>query len=344
MKIWIDGRICDENTLYARFCEELIEAFVAENSEHEIIVYRKSNLNLSKNKYIDNLTAAKIFNKEHFAFMIFFDYCIPSKFTGEYTIVLEWLKEIFFPKKQWIHRKIHSYKLTRAIEKSKNIIALDGGTALELNERLNVAENKIRKIHGFFPIYETVSKPVVHADIKTKHNLRGEYLIYDSGNEIHNNFERILKTIKKLKDSWVIVYIIILCDATTKDLDIRGKVIEYDIANQILFLGQVSKDIEHLYYEQSLWVIFSSIYESFPFQFVKAIAYNCHIFANDIPANRQIMWDSISYLDPLSIHNMRDIIHEHINNTKVTDYGTALKWYSPYSSALELSEILETKK
>lgn len=276
--------------------------------------------------------------------MIFLDYCIPHNYKWEYTIILEGLKEIFFPRKQWLHRKIHSYKLTKAIDKSKSVVALDGGTALELNESLNVAENKIRKIPGFFPIYRIVSDPVVHTDIKTKHNLRGEYLIYDSGNEVHNNFERILKTIKKLKDSWVIVYIIILCDATTKDLDIRGKVIEYDIANQVLFLGKVSKDIEHLYYEQSLWVIFSSIYESFPFQFVKAIAYNCHIFANEIPANEHVMGDSISYLDPLSIYNMRDTIKAQIDTPKTPDYSVLSQEHSPGYSAKKLSEIVQSKK
>jgi hypothetical protein len=207
-----------------------------------------------------------------------------------------------------------------------------------------VVEGKIRKIWWFFPIYKTNTETLTHADIKTKHNLRGEYLIYDSGNEVHNNFERILKTIKKLKDNWVIVYIIILCDETTKDLDIRGKVIEYDIAHQILFLGQVSKDIEHLYYQQSLWVIFSSIYESFPFQFIKAIAYNCHIFANDIPANRQVMKESISYLDPLSIHNMRDTIQYQIWKKGWENYGEVLKLYAPYNSARQLSDIVEMKK
>jgi len=318
--------------------------FVAENSKHEIIVYRMSNLNLKRNSLIQNSTAKKIFHKENFAFMIFFDSCIPSGYKWEYIIIMEGLKEIFFPKKQWFHRKLHSYKLIKAIERSLSVITLDWGTALELNEWLNVAESKIRKIPAFFPSYETKPEKVVHSDIKTKHNLRGEYLIYDSGNEVHNNFERILKTIKKLKDDWVIVYIIILCDETTKDLDIRGKVIEYDIANQILFLGQVSPDIEHLYYEQSLWVIFTSIYESFPFQFIKAIAYNCHIFANDIPANRQVMGDTISYLDPLSIFNIRDSIKEYIQSKSKVDYSKVLDWYTPSESASRLSEILNLKK
>ena len=136
-------------------------------------------------------------------------------------MILEGLKEIFFPKKQWLQRKIYACKLSRAIDKSQSVVVLDGGTALELNERLNVQEHKIRRIDGFFPEYTIPIDSVVQVDIKTKHNLRGEYLIYDSGNEVHNNFERILKTIKKLKESGVIMYIIILCEATTKDLDIR---------------------------------------------------------------------------------------------------------------------------
>lgn len=340
MKIGIDGRICDEDSLYARFCEELIIAFVQKNTEHEIIVYRKANLNLKRDSLIDNYTAAKIFQKEKFSLMLFFDHHIPHKYTGEYILLLEGLKEVFFPKKEWFHRKIYSYKLSKAIDKSNSVVVFDGGTALELNERLNIAENKIRKIHAFFPLYDIVSNPVVHTDIKTKHNLRGEYLIYDSGNEVHNNFERILKTIKKLKDSWVIVYIIILCEATTKDLDIRSKVIEYDITNQVLFLGSVPKETEAIYYKQSIWVIFSSIYESFPFHFIKALAYECHIFANDIPANRQVMWDSISYLDPLSIHNMKDSIKDRIWNKTKQKYNSVFDTYNSNTSAQQLSDIV----
>jgi len=344
MKIWIDARICDENSLYARFCSELIDSFVAQNTQHEIVVYRKSNLNLNLDSYFDSITAWKIFNKQNFAVMIFFDYRISSKYSWEYILLLEWLKEVFFPKKHWLHRKMYSLKLSRAIENSKNVIVLDWGTALELNERLNVSEEKIRKIDWFFPYYQWNTSPVVTTDIKVKHNLRWEYLIYDSWNEVHNNFERILKTVKKLKDTWVIVYIIILCESTTKDLDIRSKVIEYDIASQILFLGALAHDLEPIYYQQSLWVIFSSIYESFPFHFIKALHYWCHIFANDIPANRKVMGDSISYLDPLSIHNMRDVIKYRISNPETVDYSDILENFQSQLSAGQLSELLDIKK
>jgi len=53
---------------------------------------------------------------------------------------------------------------------------------------------------------------------------------------MHNNFERILKTFAKLKDKEVFLYLIILCENTNKDLDVRNKAIDYEIAEQIIFL------------------------------------------------------------------------------------------------------------
>jgi len=337
MKIWIDARICAENGYYTRFICELVEAFIAENPEHEIIVYDKDNCKLNRCSLLDDMKAKKLFEKENFALMIFFDHHIPHGYTGEYIVLLESLKEVFFPKKQWLHRKIYSYKLKKAIEKSKQVLALDWGTAMELNERLNVPDEKIWRISGFFPSYKTEHDSPITLDVKTKHNLKWEYLIYDSWNEVHNNFERILKTLKLPKESWVFLYIIILCDSTNKDLDIRWKVIEYGITEQILFLWEVPLSDEKSYYNQSAWVIFSSIYESFPFHFTKALAYNCHIFANEIPANKDIMWESISYLDPLSIHNMRDCISAYLTDQPTTDHSSTLKDYSPKNSADQLT-------
>lgn len=343
MKIWIDARICDEGWYYSEFICELVDAFVKQNSEHDIVVYKKNNCKFNRFSLFDDIKAKKLFDAEGFVLMIFFDHHIPHGYKWEYIVLLESLKEVFFPKKQWLHRKMYSYKLSKAIEKSKQVLTLDTGTALELNERLNIPEDKISRIHGFFPQYSIDSNSPIQIDVKTKHNLKGEYLIYDSGNEVHNNFERILKTIKLLKDSWIFVYIIILCDSTNSDLDIRSKVIQYNITENILFLWNVPKSDEKSYYSQSLGVIFSSIYESFPFHFSKALAYNCPIFANEIPRNKDVMWESISYLDPLSIHNMRDKISHFIQNTITPDYSEILNNYSPLFSAKELSERIGIK-
>jgi len=362
MKIGIDARICDEGGYYGAYVCALVEAFCENKSEDEIIVYRKKKAVISwklsrlKNVSQKNISSDRtsifgepsikhLFENEKFSLMIFFDHHIPKWYSWEYYMLIESLKEIFFPKKKWLHRKIYTHRLLRAISKSKKVIVLDGGTALELNERLNIKEDLIERIPGFFPELELIKTPEIQVDIKTKHNIRGEYLIYDSGNEIHNNFERILRTIKKLKDRNIIISMIILCDATTKDIDIRSTALDLWIVNQIIFLGSVSSDIEKAYYTQSSGVIFSSIYESFPFHFAKAIHYNVPIFWNDIPANKDIMGDTIHYLDPLSIHNMADTISENIPRNPQNQLYTNIQiLYNSKSSATKLSEVIDIKK
>lgn len=341
MKIWIDARICDTAWYYNQFICELVETLQAQSS-HEIIVYTKENLPFKPGKILDDIKVKKIFEKEKFQLMIFFDHHIPAWYQGKYIVFLESLKEVFFPKKRWIHRKIYSYKLRKVLEKCQSVISLDRGTAMELNENLNIHEDKIRSIPWFFPKYEIQNTSPVHIDIKKKHNLTHEYLIYDSGNEVHNNFERILKTIKKLSEKWVFLHLLVLCEDTTKDLDIRSKVLEYDISKHTLFLGNVARHEEIYYYSQSAGVIFSSIYESFPFEFTKAIAYGCKIFANDIPANRAALWENIYYLDPLSIHNMCDTISRAIEekNNPVSYDNLEL---SANNSAQQLTSIIEEK-
>lgn len=296
------------------------------------MVYTKKNLPIERKSLFTDLKERKVFEKEQFGLMVFFDHHIPQGYKGNYIIFLESLKEVFFPKKQWIHRHIFQWKLQKAIEKAQKVYMLDGGSAMELNEQLNIPEEKIDQIPAFFPKYTTPGTQL-QIDIKTKHNLRGDYLIYDSGNEIHNNFDRILKALKNLKEKGCILHLVILCDETIRDIDIRNTALEYRIADQILFLGNTSPELEQAYYTQSAGVVFSSIYESFPFQFLKAIHYQVAIFANNIPAHKNIMGEHIIYLDPLSIHNMADTLERAVKEKSRADYSTITTCYSSKQSA-----------
>ena len=356
MKIGIDARICDEGWYYSQYCWEVIIAFCNNNTEHDIVIYRNCDIDcdiersffrktkLNRLSHYDEGKARRTFTKERFGMMVFFDHHIPHRYKGNFIVLIEDLKEVFFPKKKFLARRKYQYKLQRAIKHSEHIVVMDWWSALELNEKLNVPEDKIERISGFFPKIPENTITEIPLDVKTKHNLRWEYFIYDSGNEMHNNFDRILKTLHKLKNQEILLYLIILCEETNKDLDIRSKAIEYDIAEQILFLWPVGPVSEKSYYTQSAGVIFSSIYESFPFHFSKALSYNVPIFANDIPVNKEVMQDTITYLDPLSIHNITDTIISRLKNPIKVHYDNINRDFSAKRSAGELQNIIELKK
>ena len=61
MKIWIDARICDEGWYYANYICELVDAFVKENQQHHVTVYRKNNLSNNRRSYLDERKTKKIF-------------------------------------------------------------------------------------------------------------------------------------------------------------------------------------------------------------------------------------------------------------------------------------------
>ena len=365
MKIWIDTRVEAQSQYYENFIFELLEELLVYSSEHQFVIYIDSSHEVYRELYArdipDHITlkeitlktgwlksyfsGKKIFESEKFHMMVFFDaHAIPHGYTRPYILVLESLKDIFFPKKKWLDRKLFSRKLKSSMKHCYKCVCLDAHSPLELNEHLNMSEETIAHIPGFFPKI-SVEKENLEIDVRLKHNFKNPYLIYDSGNEVHNNFERILKSIKKLKDAGTPINLIISCDSTSSDLDIREKVIEYKLTWDIVFLWSIENKFEASYYKQSHGVIFSIIYESFPFQFTNAIHYKKTILANDIRANREIMDKNITYLDPLSVHAMTDTLSEHreleVSETS-KNYATFLRKYHSKITLTELLQYLES--
>jgi len=343
MNIGIDARICETWSYYERFVHELIASFASQETKHTVSVYTKKNLSVKNTGYFKSSHDAKVFNAASHDLMVFFDIHVPKSYRWKYILIIEDLKEVFFSKKRWLHRKIYRDQLKKSIERSILCWVLDTGTAMELNENINISEEKISIFPAFFPKYQIGKDPAFKVDIKSKHNLKWQYLIYDSWNEVHNNFERILRAIAKMKQQWTFVYVLVLCDETTKDLDIRSRSIEYGITENILYLWAPQSSEESSYYRQSSWVIFSSIYESFPFQFTKAIAYECAIYANDIPANMHVMKDSIHYLDPLSIHRMSETITLWLGSSNIPNYRQVHELHNSRISSQALKDLIQNK-
>lgn len=99
----------------------------------------------------------------------------------------------------------------------------------------------------------------------------------------------MLKIFEKLVQSETNISLLIICDDVTRDIELRQKAIDFKIEKSVFFIGAIEQREEVYYYTQSRGVIFSSIYSSFPFEFSKAISYNCPILASDLVSTREIM-------------------------------------------------------
>ena len=331
MKLWFDIRSLDQKTHYGAMMIKVIKKLIEVDNKNEYIVYTKSSIWLEKQEKITSakpwdafadISLSKEMKNQAFWMMVFFDHRVPLFYKEDFIVMIPSLKESFFMGKDFLQREIYNYYMKKTIARAKKIICFEKYTAWELNERLNVNEDKIQIMKPYFDISWIPN--VIEAlkiDIKSKHNLSNDYLIYDGGNGPNKNIEKLIKTFGKLQKSWEHIHLFILWEETSRDTDIRDMIIASKLQDRVDFIANIPLNEEVFYYRQSKGVIFPSIYESFPFSLKKSIAYGSPILASDIWPIKEFMWAKINYFNPKSTHDMEDAILKFLKKKKTPDYS-----------------------
>jgi len=359
MIIGLDLRGYSDDACYGSFVLHFSRALIAAHPETTFYVYSHTHLDLGENalckkitwnkrNFFHNIQMKKFLSREKLAFAVFFDHHIPNGLDVEYYMFVENIKEIFFPTHGLIEKIMYQKKFIKALNAAKKICVFENNTAKQMNEKLNIHENTITIIPPAITlqsqeISEDISLPL---DIKAKYNLKGDYFIYDGGNSSNSNFERLLEAIQKLIKRKHPVHLLVLCDSTSKDIELRQKVLEYNIENSILFLGNISEEEKPFYYKQSIGAFYPSIYESMSFDFHDALLFGTPIFANDLSSTKEIFGDSIHYaafLSPLKVTERIETFLESGENrrdySELISHLSAEKSAAAFASASQISDI-----
>jgi len=308
---------------------KIIKKLIEVDDKNKYIVYTNQAQWVSKTEQVisakpwdalADINVSKEFKKENFWLMVFFDHRVPLFYKEDFVVVIPSLKESFFMWKEFLQREIYSYYMKKTIARAKKIICFEKYTASELNERLNVKEEKIKIMKPFFDVLKQKHQETIKIDIKAKHNLEYEYLIYNGGNGPNKNIEKLIKTLGKIKKSWKKIHLFMIWEETSKDTDIRDLVIASKLQDRVDFIANLPEKESAFYYHQSKGVIFPTIYESFPFELKTAIKYWCPILASDIGPIKEFMWKDIDYFNPKSTHDMEDAINKFLKKKKKPDY------------------------
>ncbi len=332
MKVWFDIRSLDEKTHFGEMMMKIIKKLIEVDNKNEYVVYTNISVWLGKNEKIiwakpghpiADIKLSQELKKEIFGTMVFFDHRVPLFYKEDFIVMIPSLKESFFMGKDFFAREFYTYYMKKTITRAKKVICFEKYTASELNERLNVNEKKIQIMEPYFDI-TAVSETIdaLKIDIKSKHNLLDDYLIYDGWNGQNKNIEKLLKTLEKLKKWWTKIHLFMLGEETSKDTDLRDLVIAAKIQDRVQFISNIPEQEEAFYYRQSKWVIFPSIYESFPFTLKKAIKYWTPILASDLWTTQHFIGKEIDYFNPKSTHDMEEAIKKFLRKRKTPDYNT----------------------
>lgn len=356
MKLWIDLRFASEDNLYSLFALEIVKELI-KSKKYSLVLYTNEKLNLNLPNcmveevsekpwsLIENFSLKKKFYKENFDLMIFFNEYNPITYKKDYLLILPSLKKLFFwPFKSSLSKHYYLKIINSNLKNAKKIICFDKQTLTDLNERLNIEEWRIESIKWFFPVWKNETKEKINLlDIKNKHNLKNDYIIYDAIEARTKNLERVLLALKKMKEEWNILNLFILSTEWCQNLEFRKLVIDYGISDIVNFIWEVDPKEKESYYKQSLWLIFPSIYETFPFELNTALTYDIPIISSNLDSIKNILWDNVEYYNALSNPDTSKAIMSFLKKKKIPNYDEVLNQNSSENYTIELNKIINKK-
>lgn len=354
MKIGIDLRFIWEN-LYSKFVIELVNKLLEIDKENIYNIYLNKEIsNLENENTIKNLVEInkwsikeqisflKILKNDNNHIMIFFNENKPIFYKKDYIIVIDSLRKIYFQDfDSYTEKTKYFFLLKNSLKKAKKIICFDKNTTNELIERFNIEEKKINILKAFFPNLEHLKESSnIKIDIRTVNNINNDFIIYQWWAWIQKNLERLINVMKKVNTKEKKLDLVILWDLVAKDITLRNIIIKNNLQKNIFFLWTLNNKDKRNYYKQSIWVVFPSLYESFPFYLNEAIAFKVPIISSNYKNIKNIFWDSIKYFSPISESDIEKELLKFIQNKPEADYTKIIEEYSKENTVKSFLDII----
>jgi len=168
---------------------------------------------------------------------------------------------------------------------------------------------------------------VVHPDLKTKtidevkekYGITGDYFISPNQFWQHKNQTVIIEAVKKLKDSGVVVKLVF----TGKEYDYRNpeytsalkkKVIDYQLENEIIFLGFIDRVDQLLLMKNSIAIIQPSLFEGWSTVVEDGKGLNQTLIVSNISVHKEQLGDKGYFFSPNDFNELALTMLAVINN------------------------------
>jgi glycosyltransferase involved in cell wall biosynthesis len=367
MKIWIDLRFLSNN-VYSKFVKQLIEIFILEKDNNFVIFtnapltnFNKENVkikqvNIENWSFKEQTKFKKILNNEKLGMVLFFNHFRPI-FYKWYCVTFVWsLKEVYYTDfSSYFQKYKYLFLMWRNLKKSDKIISFDENTRDELVEKFDIPETKIELLDGFFPdalpIIPILSGEEEDKDEKLNINIKAKYsinhdkfFIYSWWDWIEKNYERLIKVFAKLRDKKQDIALVFLWHNISTNINLRKLILESEMQKNTYFLWEIPLTDKKYLYSESLWTIFTSFYEPFPFKLWEPLMFWSKIISSDLKSVKSIFWDKINYFSPISTNNIFDTISEFLKNngkSEKVNYKDILKKYNKDETAKKFKELVE---
>lgn len=338
MKIWIDAR--SFSLKEKKFFIEFIKNLKDYNSWDIFNIYWSDlpKINnpqikiVESKKYINFLSEQTFFLKKLIEdkndIIINFDETFPIFYNNKIVKIVNSMEKILYPDiNNSKFFKKYSFLTTFKInlKKAEKIICFHNKTKEEINEKLNVDENKIYVINSFF--YKLKQNESL-INIKNKYLLKWDYFIYNSWIWNSKNLKKFLEAFLEVLEINKNLTLFITWNETSKDIELRELIIDLWLTNNIIFTWDLIENEIKSFYNQASFIIHPVIYDAFWISLNQAINYNTKILASKLIEIQSIFWDNIYYFNPLYKNEIKNAILNNLENKKNIDYSKIIEKYN----------------
>ena len=329
MKIGIDARMLSSNFGIGRYVQQLILQLQKIDKDNEYLIFlRKENfegLKIENNNFKKILADVpwysleeqkkflKILDDNPVDLMHFPHWNVPYFYHKPFVVTIHDLTMYHYSRpgettlghmKFWIKDKAHRILIKHLVKEAREIIVTSQFTALDLNQTLDVPEDKmIVTYQAPFQIENFVEQE----NILEKFGINKKFVLYVGAAYPHKNLNKLLESWQIFNEEKNQDYELVLVG---KDNYFYKKLKEKFLGvKNVVFTGLVDdNDLVNLYKKASVFV-FPSLYEGFGLPPLEASQYGLPVAASSASCLPEVLGEGALYFDPENIEQMSDILY-----------------------------------
>jgi len=187
-----------------------------------------------------------------------------------------------------------------SIDNAQLICAISAFTRQTLIEKRHIDDDRIAvtplavQPQFFHPPSDKVQKIVLR-----NYGLKPGYLYYPAATWPHKNHLALIQALQLLRDRMGI-RINLVCSGAAKEAkdDIQAAIKQYNLTDQVHFLGYIPQEMLGSLYHQAEGLVFPSLFEGFGMPLLEAMACGCPVLCSNTTSLPEVGGDAAIYFDP----------------------------------------------